>query len=395
MKTTTDSLTGTNSLTEGEMVDTMPAEAFPPGDYLRDEIEERGWTQSEFAEIIGRPVTLVNDIINGKRGITPSTATDIAAALGTSPMLWMNLDATYQLWKLAQTKPRAERIRVSARVRERYPVRDMIARRWIEKTEDPEVLELRVCEYFHVGSLDEKPHLPFAAKKGGTLENYDELEPVQLAWLFRVSQIAETMIVPPYSEAALRDALNELEALMVEPEELRHVPGVLERCGIRFVVVEPFKGSKIDGVCFWLRGDPAKPVIGMSLRYDRIDNFWFVLRHEIEHVLQRHAMLDVDLTGPEGQERTGMQEAQANHAAAEFCVNSARLHDFLARMGPVLPERRVIGFARLMERHPGIVVGQIQRNTGRWEVLKKYLVKVREFVVPSAVTDGYGQELPI
>ena len=178
------------------MLDMMPAEAFPPGDFLRDELEERGWTQSEFAGIIGRPVTLVNDIIKGKRGITPTTAIEIGAALGTSPMLWMNLDATYQLWKLSQTKPRPERIKTAARVREKYPIRDMIARRWIQPTEDPDVLELRVREFFQVDSLEEAPRLAFAAKKGASLENYNDLSPIQLAWLFRVHHIAAATTVP-------------------------------------------------------------------------------------------------------------------------------------------------------------------------------------------------------
>ena len=57
-------------------------------------------------------------------------------------------------------------------------------------------------------------------------------------------------------------------------------------CGVRYIIVEGLPGGKIDGVCFWL--DPRSPVIGMSLRFDRIDNFWLVLRHEIEHVLCGH-----------------------------------------------------------------------------------------------------------
>ena len=56
------------------MSNRRPAEAFPPGEYLLDMLNERGWTQSEFAEIIGRPIQLVNGIINNKRGITPETA---------------------------------------------------------------------------------------------------------------------------------------------------------------------------------------------------------------------------------------------------------------------------------------------------------------------------------
>ena len=169
---------------------------------------------------------------------------------------------------------------------------------------------------------------------------------------------------------------------MTEPEEIRHVPGVLERCGVRFVVVEPFKGSKIDGVCFWLNGDPAKPVIGMTLRLDRIDNFWFVLRHEIEHVLQRHAMLDMDLANPEDPDHVGVQEAQANKAAAEFCVPGNRLRDFIARVGPIFSEKRVVGFARVMQVHPGIVLGQIHNQTKRYELLKKFQVPVRGLSFP-------------
>jgi HTH-type transcriptional regulator/antitoxin HigA len=73
------------------------AEVFPAGEYLRDELEARGWTQTQFAEIIGRPVGLVSKIINSKTRITPVTAKEIAAALGTSAELWMRLDTNYQL----------------------------------------------------------------------------------------------------------------------------------------------------------------------------------------------------------------------------------------------------------------------------------------------------------
>ena len=51
-----------------------PAEAFPPGEYLRDELQARGWTQSKFALIIVRPLQLVSEIINGRKRITETTA---------------------------------------------------------------------------------------------------------------------------------------------------------------------------------------------------------------------------------------------------------------------------------------------------------------------------------
>jgi len=83
------------------MIERTPAEVFPPGEFLRDELDARGWTQGEFAEIISRPPRLVNEIIAGERGITAETAREFSAAFGTSAQLWQNLETSYQLSKTA------------------------------------------------------------------------------------------------------------------------------------------------------------------------------------------------------------------------------------------------------------------------------------------------------
>lgn len=218
-----------------------PAEVFSPGEFLSEELEARGWSQQEFAEIIGRPANAVSEIINGKRAITPATAKALAAALGTSPALWMNLDAAY---RLERTEPAPQRISMQARLRSRYPVRDMIQRGWIEDSEDPEVLEHRVLRFFGVETMDDTPQFPIAARKGIKASLEPEDSPKQLAWLYRVRQCAEAMPIGKYSESRLRQALAELEKLMSEPEEVRHVPRILEACGVRFVVVEPLPDRK-------------------------------------------------------------------------------------------------------------------------------------------------------
>ena len=73
-----------------------PAEDFPPGEYLRDVLDERGWTVAQFAELIGQPVQALSEILDAKTGITTETATSISEALGTSAELWLNLDTTYR-----------------------------------------------------------------------------------------------------------------------------------------------------------------------------------------------------------------------------------------------------------------------------------------------------------
>ena len=74
-----------------------PAMAFPPGDYLRDELEERGWTEKEFAEILGRPAQTISEILNGRKQIVPDTALAIGEALNTSAEVWIGLQTAYNL----------------------------------------------------------------------------------------------------------------------------------------------------------------------------------------------------------------------------------------------------------------------------------------------------------
>jgi HTH-type transcriptional regulator / antitoxin HigA len=81
------------------------AEAFPPGDFIREELEARGWTQSDLAAILGRPFQAVNAIINGRKAITPRTARELEAALGPSAELWMNLEISYRLHKEREADP--------------------------------------------------------------------------------------------------------------------------------------------------------------------------------------------------------------------------------------------------------------------------------------------------
>ncbi|MCC7464481.1 MAG: HigA family addiction module antidote protein [Gammaproteobacteria bacterium] len=80
-----------------------PAQVFPPGEILKDELEERGWSQAEFAEILGRPAGLVTDIITGRRGITPETAALFGEAFDVPAEFWMNLEAMYQLSRVPQS----------------------------------------------------------------------------------------------------------------------------------------------------------------------------------------------------------------------------------------------------------------------------------------------------
>lgn len=74
------------------MTERRPAEVFPAGEFLRDELEARGWTGADLAALIGQPVGVVNEVIAGERGISIELAGALAAALGTTPEFWMRLE---------------------------------------------------------------------------------------------------------------------------------------------------------------------------------------------------------------------------------------------------------------------------------------------------------------
>lgn len=362
------------------------AEVFPPGEYLRDELQERGWTQEEFAEIIGKSFKQVNELLSGRATLTAPMAQAIAAALGTSADVWLGLENAY---RLAQAEPVSSDIARRAKLRSAFPVRDLQKRGWIPRTNNIDELECAVFSFYQIKSIEEQTPLACAAKRSAYSAS---LTRIQEAILLRVRDLAKHVQASTYSEKKLRNCLEKFRELMHEPEEVRHVPKLLAEAGVRFVVCEPLAGAKLDGICTWL--DDKSPVIGMTLRLDRIDNFWFVLRHECEHVLRGDGrdtgfVIDDDL-GAVVDSDTPEMERLANSAAEEFLVPPAKLDDFINRVGPLFSKNRVVGFALMLGVHPGIVVGQIQRRLQRWDLFRPMLVKIRHLLTPVALTDGYG-----
>lgn len=74
----------------------------PVGRHLAQELADRGWTQTAFAEILGRPIQFISAVITGKKEITRESAAQFGAALDTSPEHWLQLQAAYHLWSLSR-----------------------------------------------------------------------------------------------------------------------------------------------------------------------------------------------------------------------------------------------------------------------------------------------------
>lgn len=370
------------------MKDNRPAEVFPPGEFLKEELETRGWTQTDLAEILGRPVRLVNEIICGKRGISPETAQGLGDALSTSPQFWLNLESAYQLSRVPAYDDTIVR---RSRLRSKAPIREMVRRHWIEHSDNVAVLEQRVLDFFQIKSLEDEPAWAYAARKSTP---YVATTPAQAAWLCRARQLAPAISVSSFSPNKLNDLIPKLGGLLHSAEEIRHVPARLAEAGIRFLVIEPLPRTRIDGACFGL--SKTSPVIVLSLRYDRIDYFWYTLMHELGHikdgVYRKNApSLDIDIDAQQKPD----EEKAADEFAAEALIPQDALDDFILRVRPLYSTRKIEGFASRIKVHPGIIVGQLQyRSEISYAQHRKVLSPVRHIIIQVALTDGWGSTLP-
>jgi HTH-type transcriptional regulator/antitoxin HigA len=358
---------------------------------LREELEARGWTQADLAEILGRPPRLVSEIIGGKRSITPETARGLAEALKTSPQFWMNLESAYQLSRVRQDDSGVAK---RARLFEKAPIKEMVRRNWIEASTSPEVLESSLLALYGVESLDHEPQIWHAARKSSS---YEHVTPAQWAWLCRARQLTQAMDTPPYSEARFEELIEQLRLLLASPDDVRQAPGTLAEYGVRLVVVEPLAGTRIDGACFWLNA--TAPVAVVSIRFDRLDAFWFTLLHELGHVRAKDGLkndalpIDVDLVGQGTARNEGRpeNELKADQFAMQCIIDPARLDSFVARTRPLYSKEKIRSFAAMNKVHPGLVVGQLQhRGEISYAHNRDMLTKVRDIVTRAAITDGWG-----
>ncbi len=365
----------------------VPAEIFPPGEFIRDEIEARGWTQTDLAEILGRPLKAVSEILSGKRAITPETAKGLGEAFGVDPQFWMNLESSY---RLSQVKDGTGEVARRAKLYGVVPVKDMIRRQWIKNADDTAGLESEVLRFFAVDSLDALTSMSVAVSARKSTDS-DETTPPQHAWYCRAKQIATTLQVSEYREEKFDQLIAELLRLTASEQEARRVPRVLGEFGIRFMVIEHLPKTRIDGAAFWLT--PNSPVIALSIRLDRIDSFWFTLFHELAHVYYRHS-LGVD-NGIAGDEPSTSElpdpEKLANDFARDKLIPACEINSFIARVRPLYSRTRVNQFANRIKVHPGIIIGQLQRREEiRCSQGREMLVKIRDTVTQSATTDGWG-----
>ncbi|HDR9878397.1 TPA: ImmA/IrrE family metallo-endopeptidase [Burkholderia cenocepacia] len=171
---------------------------------------------------------------------------------------------------------------------------------------------------------------------------------------FHIDKLSETFFKELVSFSPLED--GPLRAV----DYLRDV-------GIAVVVEEHLAKTKLDGAAM-LSGSGV-PVIGLTLRFDRLDNFWFTLMHECAHIWKHLSRPgDVILDRLVDAESTEAIEKEANRIARDVLISRAHWRSASVRQMPT--KTGIVSFAREQGIHPAIVAGRLQRETENYAIFK-------------------------
>jgi len=252
---------------------------------------------------------------------------------------------------------------------DQFPVKEMYRRNWFKQS--PGSLESAVAnaeelvKEFVTDSIN-SPVQAFARQRvrvGGNVNPY-----ALLAWQCRIITLANKQILKnKYKQNTIsKDWLSELAQLSRADDWKERVIEYLRDCGIRFVVESHLPNTYLDGAAILL--SDGSPVIGMTLRYDRLDNFWFVLFHELVHIIKHLHKGDIESIFDDLDVEAEDIEQEADEQAGEVLVPEDKWNTALARY--LRSEDSIKNFARELHIHPAIVAGKIRKEANNYIILK-------------------------
>lgn len=181
------------------------------------------------------------------------------------------------------------------------------------------------------------------------------------AWQARVLELAYEEELSPYEpERLTKDLIRELVKLSKFEQGPRLARELLQKNGIALVILQHLPHTYLDGACF--KSPSGWPVVGLTLRHDRLDNFWFTLVHELAHIhlhLKQNNFAFFDDTEHGKLDNCAPQELAANNLAAKLLIPE-KLWNQEGR--GLMSKKDICAFADRLGISPAIVAGRL-----RWE----------------------------
>jgi HTH-type transcriptional regulator/antitoxin HigA len=330
-----------------------PDVAIPPGELLAEALRSKGLSQTELAKRTGRPIQAVNEIIKGKKAITPETAMELERVLGTPAYIWLNLERDYRY-----NRARLEDLRrLDAQVEEAraYPYAEMAKLGWVAATRDPIERVRELLKYFGVASLSTVPKVHAVAYRKS--QKRDASPEALAAWLRKGEIDAAEVKTKPFDARKLKASVARIRQMtQLPPEEFQQaLCDLCAECGVALVFVPHLPRTHANGAVRWLDKDKALVQLSVLHRYD--DIFWFSLFHELAHPLL-HGKREVFVERPDG--RKDEKEQEADQFAADILIPPDAFER--VRMLEPYSRARVQAFAREIGVTASIVVGRLHHE---------------------------------
>jgi len=199
------------------------------------------------------------------------------------------------------------------------------------------------------------------------------------AWLSRVRVLAEWFAavneIPPFEGLRASD-LQTWSKLSADIDELNSLPQRLLARGIILIHEQAIPGAKVDGAVFTLMS--GTPVIGMSLRYPRLDSYWFTLMHELAHIVLHKDQLSSPIIDDLDEDSPDLTERQADKLASDALIPRNEWRTCPARSS--LSAEDIVDFSARLHIAPQIVAGRLRRELRRYHLFATIVngVNVRE-----------------
>ena len=311
-------------------------------------------TQKELASALGRPVQVVNEIINARKAVTEETALGLERVLGIAAHVWTGLESTYRM-TLARNRER-EQLRAQEDWLSEFPCRAMMERGWIAPVRDKEKRVGELLRFFGVANVAAYRQTSVVGLRFSGKARVSE--GALAAWLRQGEIEARRIETLRFNTDGLHHAAIEARSLTTAAPDsfVPRLRQLFAEAGVAFVIVPELPMTGANGAARWL--NPGKALIQMNLRYKWTDIFWFTLFHEIAHLLMhRRRRIIVDGSAIGGDPAI---EKEANCWAADFLIPHEDWRKFAAEGS--FTRDAIIAFAQGMGIASGIVTGRLQRE---------------------------------
>jgi len=320
---------------------------FPsPLEAIRFRMEQQGLKPKDLVQYLGSP-SKVSEILNGKRGLTLAMIRRLHEGLGIPAEVLIGEHCA-----AAATEVPVEKFPLKVMYERGWL--DWFAGSWNEAKDQAEDLLLR----FFNNQLDLKaiPALHRQMVRSGSSEDLFALH----AWKTRVIRVATAkQLKTSFDPAAINEKfICNLRALSLHADGPKLAISLLEQYGLAVVIESHLKGTHLDGAALRMSG--GAPVIALTLRYDRLDNFWFCLFHELAHVTKHICGDKADAYFDNLDAKAEGAETDADKFALDGLIPPAEWSKI--KKVTKLTAKLVIEEARRLVVHPAVIAGRIRRE---------------------------------